>query len=307
MGSARSLWIIGIGILSLIAAAGGLRIPASGIGVHPVYGAETPAVDYDAIEAFLKKATAKQPVANLTLIRQAQPSPIPGMLQVKFMVEMNGQRQHGLVYVSGTRIILGQIFDLSTQLNLTAQEAGDSEPVHYDIKTLDLNDRPPRGNPAGQLVIVEFSDFQCPFCKQASGPLTELLKKHPRDVALYYKHFPLSQIHPLAYKMALASECGRVQKAEAFWTFHDHFFTDPPIHDAAQLREQIRQWSDQQGLETNKFLTCYDNGEQSPRIEKDLADARKIGATATPTFLFNGEYVSGTQSLEMLEAFLKAK
>ncbi len=309
MRSARPLRIIGIGAFFLVWIAVGAfdRIPALPIAIEKAQAAAAPAVDYDAIEAFLKKMTANQPVAHLTLIRQTQPSPIPGLLEVKFTLETNGQRQSGLVYLSGTKIILGQIFDLSTQQNLTAQHVGAPEPLHYDIKDMDLNDRVPRGKPASKLVIVEFSDFQCPFCKQATGPIAELLKKYPQDVVLYYKHFPLSEIHPLAYKMALASECARAQKAQAFWPFHDRFFADPPIRNESQLREQSRQLADQHGLETEKFLTCYDKAEQAPRIEKDMADARKIGVTATPTFLLNGEFIAGAQPLETFERYLREK
>jgi protein-disulfide isomerase len=226
---------------------------------------------------------------------------------VKFTLETNGQRQSGLVYLSGTKIILGQIFDLSTQQNLTAQHVEAPEPLHYDIKDMDLNDRVPRGKPESKLVIVEFSDFQCPFCKQATGPITELLKKYPQDVVLYYKHFPLSEIHPLAFKMALASECARAQKAQSFWSFHDRFFADPKIRDEASLREQIQQLASQQGLEPARFLTCYDKAEQAPRVEKDMADARKIGVNATPTFLLNGEFAAGVQPIESFERYLKAK
>lgn len=282
-----------------------IRLPWIGIVDAP--GEDATAVDYDAIEAFLKKLTAKQPIVALTVIRQVEPSPFPGLQQVKFVVEMNGQRQNGLVYLSGTKIFLGQIFDLATQQNLTEQQSGEPQPVHYDIKDLDLADRVPRGKPGGKLVVVEFSDFQCPYCKQATKPIEALLKKYPHDVVIYYKHLPITQIHPMAYKMAMASECARSQKAEAFWSFHDRFFSDPPIRDAAQLREQIGQLAQQQGLETKRFLTCYDNAEQATRVEKDMADARKIGVNSTPTFLLNGEFVSGVQPLENFERYLKTK
>jgi protein-disulfide isomerase len=282
-----------------------IRLPWFGIAT--VYGEDAPAVDYDAIEAFLKKLTAKQPIVALTVIHQVEPSPIPGLQQVRFIVEMNGQRQNGLVYLSGKKILLGQIFDLATQQNLTEQQAGEPQPVHYDIKDLDLADRVPRGNPGGKLVIVEFSDFQCPYCKQATKPIEALLNKYPQDVVIYYKHLPITQIHPMAYKMAMASECARAQKAEAFWSFHDRFFSDPPIRDAAQLRDQVDQLAQQKGLDTKRFLICYDNGEQAPRLEKDLADARKIGVTSTPTFLLNGEFMAGVQPLESFERYLKSK
>jgi len=284
-----------------------VAIHPHGLGITDASGKDAPAVDYDAIEAFLKKLTAKQPVVSLTVIHEVEPSPVPGLQQVRFVLEMNGQRQNGLVYLSGNKIFLGQVFDLSTQQNLTEKQIGEPQPVHYDIKDLDMADRVPRGHPGGKLVIVEFSDFQCPYCKQATIPIEELLKKYPQDVVIYYKHMPITQIHPLAYRMAVASECGRDQKAEAFWSFHDRFFSDPPIRDAAQLREQIGQLAQQQGLETKRFLNCYDNSEQAPRVQKDMADARKIGVSSTPTFLLNGEFVSGVQTLETFEHYLKAK
>jgi len=279
----------------------------NGFGIAEASGQGAPAVDYDAIETFLKTLTAKQPVVSLTVIHEAEPSPVPGLQQVRFVLEMNGKRQNGLVYLSGNKIFLGQVFDLSTRENLTEKQVGEPKPVHYDIKDLDMADRVPRGHPGGKLVIVEFSDFQCPYCKQATLPIGELLKKYPQDVVIYYKHMPITQIHPLSYRMAVASECARVQKAEAFWSFHDRFFSDPPIRDAAQLREQIGQLAQQQGLEKKRFLTCYDNAEQAPRVQKDMADARKIGVSSTPTFLLNGEFVAGVQSLESLEQYLNAK
>ena len=300
--------MIGVGVLwlAVIAAGALVRTPAPFLDIDQAR-ADEPAVDYDAVEAFLKKMSAKQPIVNLKVVRETRPSPVPGLLEVKFTVEVNGQRQNGLVYLSGNNIIVGQIFDLSTQKNLTSQRAGAPETIRYDIKDLDLSDRVPRGKPGGKLVIVEFSDFQCPFCKQATGPISDLLKKYPQDVVLYYKHLPITEIHPLAYKMALATECARDQRAPAFWTFHDRFFSDPQIRDEAKLREQVQQLADQQGLNTDKFLACYDKREQASRVEKDMADARKFGVTATPTFLVNGEFIAGAQPLETFERYLKMK
>jgi protein-disulfide isomerase len=107
--------------------------------------------------------------------------------------------------------------------------------------------------------------------------------------------------------MAMATECARAQKAQTFWTFHDRFFADPPIRDESNLREQIGQLAGQEGLDKDKLLTCYDKREQAPRVDKDIADAKKIGVTATPTFLLNGEFVAGLMSLEALEQYLKEK
>jgi protein-disulfide isomerase len=283
-----------------------MRMAVPGMGTGIAAGENTPPVDYDAIESFLKSMTANQAIVNLTVIREARPSPIPGLLEIKFTVEMKGQRQYGIVYVSGSKIIVGQMVDLETRQNLTTQQTGPPVPIRYDIKDLDMNGKVPRGNPGGKLVIVEFSDFQCPYCRRAYKPLTELLKKHPRDVVLYYKHFPLTDVHPLAYNMAMASECARYQKAESFWNFHDHFFSDPEIRNESQLRKQVREWAGKDGLDEDRFMNCYDKRERAPQVDRDMSDGHKIGVAATPTFLLNGDYVSGVQPLSRFEQYLKA-
>lgn len=298
--------IIGIGIFVLVAmaVASFVRISGPWIGADQVYSADMPAVDYDAIEDLLRRVTASQPIVSLQVIREAQPSPITGLLEVRFTVEVNGQRQNGLVYVSGSRIILGQMLDLGTRQNLTALRAGPPTPIRYSLKDLNMKDRVPRGAPGARVVIVEFSDFQCPYCRQATGPLKELLVKYPQEVVLYYKHLPITESHPYAYSMAMAAECARAQKPDAFWYFHDGFFADPEVKSDTELRDRVMRWAGEKNLNLGRFVTCYDKGEQSSRIESDLEDARKIGVSSTPTFLVNGEFVSGAQPLETFERYL---
>jgi len=251
--------------------------------------------------------TAGQPIVNLVVIREAVPSPITGLWEIKFSLEMKGQRQYGIVYVSGSKIIIGQMVDLSSRENLTTLHAGPPVPVHYELSALNMNGKVPRGKVGGKFVIVEFSDFQCPYCRKASLPIRELLKKYPDDVVVYYKHFPLTDVHPLAYNMALASECARYQRAESFWVFHDHFFDDPEIKSESQLKQQIRQWADKAGLDTDRFMNCYEKREMASQVDRDMSDGRKIGVASTPTFLLNGNYVSGVQSVANLERYLKAE
>lgn len=264
-----------------------------------------PEVDFQAVERLLKKLTANQAVANLEVIHKVIPSPVAGLWEIKYKVEANGMRQTGVLYISGEKVILGNLFDLKSGENLTALRSTPPERVKYTTADLDMAGRIPRGNPDGKLVVVEFSDFQCPFCRSAAKTMDELLKKYPNDVAFYYKHLPITQIHPLAYKMALATECVRVQRDEAFWKLHDNFFSSPEFKSESQLREHLKRWAEKEGLSADKLLSCLENSEEGARVETDMADARKIGARATPTFLVNGEFLQGVQSLEVFEKFLK--
>lgn len=215
-------------------------------------------------------------------------------------------RQTGVLYLSGEKIILGNVFDLGSGENLTALRSTPPERVQYSFTDLDMEGRVPRGNPEGKLVIIEFSDFQCPYCRQATGTLKELIAKYPDDVALYYKHLPIAQLHPMAYQMAVATECARVQRPEAFWSLHDDFFSSAEFKTESQLKTHLERWAGANGIDSARLLSCLASGNQSERVERDMADARKIGARATPTFLVNGEFLQGVQSLESFEKLLNA-
>lgn len=266
-----------------------------------------PEVDFAKVEGLLRKLTANQQVANLKILPKVSPSPVPGIWEIKFQLEANGMRQTGVLYLSGDKIILGNVFDLVSGENLTALRSSPPERLKYSIKDLDMEGRIPRGNPEGKLVIVEFSDFQCPYCRQATVTLKKLVAKYPDDVAIYYKHLPIAQIHPLAYKMAVATECAREQKSGAFWPLHDDFFSSAEFKTETHLRTHLENWAGSHGIKASKLLSCLDSGDQNARVEQDMADARKIGARATPTFLVNGEFIQGAQSLESFEKMLKAQ
>ncbi|HEY5649597.1 MAG TPA: thioredoxin domain-containing protein [Nitrospiria bacterium] len=265
-----------------------------------------PDVDFKAVENLLQKLTANQPVANLEVLPNLVPSPIPGLWEIKFKVEANGMRQTGILYISGEKVLLGNLFDLNSGENLTSLRGSPPERIKYTFSDLDMAGRIPRGNPKAKVVVVEFSDFQCPFCRKATQTLDELVEKYPNDVVLYYKHLPITQIHPLAYKMALATECARAQKDEAFWSLHDNFFSSPEFKTETQLRDHLKLWAGEEGLSGDDLLSCLESTQEGARVEKDMADARKIGARATPTFLVNGEFLQGVQDLEVFEKFIKA-
>jgi len=104
----------------------------------------------------------------------------------------------------------------------------------------------------------------------------------------------------------MASECARYQKAESFWNFHDHFFSDPEIRTESQLRKQVRLWAGNDGLDEDRFMNCYDKRQRTSQVDQDMSDGHKIGVAATPTFLVNGEYLSGVQPVSRFEQYLEA-
>lgn len=151
---------------------------------------------------------------------------------------------------------------------------------------------PVRGAADARVTVVEFSDFQCPFCKQAHPTLSKVLERYPGKVKLVYRDFPLERIHPQAGRAAQAARCANEQ--EKFWEYHDVLFAQSPRLNLADLKRYARQV----GLDAAKFETCLSSEMHKAAVQKDLDEGKKLGVTSTPAFFVNGRPLSGAQSLE---------
>lgn len=152
-----------------------------------------------------------------------------------------------------------------------------------------------RGDPNAPITIVEFSDFQCPFCQRAHPVVKELLSKYPGQVKLAYRDFPLRQIHPQADAAAEAARCAGEQGK--FWQFHDRLFeTNRPL-DLAAFADHAATI----GLDQPKFVDCLAADKFQAQIEQDLQDGTRAGVNGTPGFFINGVAVTGAQPLAVFE------
>ena len=151
---------------------------------------------------------------------------------------------------------------------------------------------PIRGAAEAPVTIVEFSDFECPFCKQTNPTLKQLLERYPGKVRLAYRDFPLDSIHPQARRSAEAARCARDQGK--FWEYHDVLFTQSP-----QLAlEDLRRYAVQVGLDVTKFDGCLAAGVHKATVQRDLDEGNRLGVTGTPAFFINGRTLTGAQPLE---------
>lgn len=256
------------------------------------------------VERFLKKLVDTQGGGRI-VIDQWRPSPIPGLWEMHYFMDVLGKRKPGVVYVSGDKLILGQMIDTATEKNLTAGVIGQPTKAIYKLEDFDLDGRVPRGEQSATLTLIEFSDFQCPYCKQLHETFTALMAKYPGKVRLYYKHFPLTNLHPLASAMALAAECAREQKPDAFWALHDDFFARQEVGgDTGALASRLKSWAVRNGLNGDRLMECVQERKPEKRLEADLRDAHMLGITSTPVVIANGEFIGGAQPLDAFERFL---
>jgi protein-disulfide isomerase len=155
---------------------------------------------------------------------------------------------------------------------------------------LELDDglAPAKGSAKPLVTIVEFSDFECPFCRQAQGTLAELLQKYDKDVRLVFKHLPLEG-HRNSLPAARAAYCAGEQ--DRFWQFHDELFATPNLD--ATVFEKIAAAI---GLGAPKFQACMNSEHSRAAIVKDIETARLFRIDSTPSFLINGKLVKGALS-----------
>jgi protein-disulfide isomerase len=163
---------------------------------------------------------------------------------------------------------------------------------------------PSKGPANAPITIVEFSDYECPFCAKAEPTVRDLLAAYPDKIRLVYRDFPLP-MHPRAPKAAEAAHCAGDQGK--YWEMHDKLVANATKLDLKDLKVHARDI----GVDGGKFDQCLDSGEKGKLVEMHRKAGEEVGVTGTPAFFINGRQLSGAQPLEAFRAIvdqeLKAK
>lgn len=156
-----------------------------------------------------------------------------------------------------------------------------------------------RGNKNAAITIVEFSDYQCPFCARFHETMQEVLKNYPDKVRWVFKHFPLDQIHPYARKAAEAAECASEQNK--FWEYTDKIYANQ----ASLNTEYLSAAAKQIGLDTKKFDSCLSSGKYAGKVNADYQQGQTYGVRGTPGNYINGQSVPGAVPYSTIEGMIK--
>jgi len=185
----------------------------------------------------------------------------------------------------------------TAQAPQAAQEAAPA--VMHDIPTEGF---PSEGPDNAPIVIVEFSDFECPFCRKwHNETYLPLREKYPNQIKLVYRNFPLVSLHANAYLAAEAAMCAGDQ--ERYWDYHDALFQGKK----GMGEEAFKGYAAELGLDTVAFNDCLDREKYKDFIREDMAYAASIGVQSTPTFYVNGKLVVGAQPLAVFEQIVQAE
>jgi protein-disulfide isomerase len=163
------------------------------------------------------------------------------------------------------------------------------------------DDDPAIGPEDAPVTIIEFSDFQCPYCARfQTETLPQILSNYGDRVRFVYRDFPLVSLHANALKAAEASECADDQ--EAYWKYHDLLFQNQSALDDASLKN----YAASLGLDTAAFNQCLDSDKYMSEVQKDEQDGITAGVQGTPAFFINGVLISGAQPYSVFQAAIEA-
>ena len=150
-------------------------------------------------------------------------------------------------------------------------------------------DGPSRGAADALVTIVEFEDFQCPFCKKAQDTLQQVLLRYKDKVRVVHRDFPLQSLHPASWKAHEAGRCAEEQGK--FWEYRDLLYKNAP----AANPEQLIAYASQLGLDSTDFRKCLDSSKFKAVVQRDEGEANRLGIQGTPAFFINGQLLSGAQ------------
>jgi protein-disulfide isomerase len=217
------------------------------------------------------------------------------------------------IFIIGALIFLGIFsFAFAFQVNyfykkIKSGELPSSRFTKTDISTSNpqaslaltsSEDSPFLGNPDAKLVIVEFSDFECPNSKEASPIVRELADLYKDNVKFVFRNFPLSEIHQDAILAAEAGDCADEQGK--FWAMHDKMFQNQD----KLTSDDLKFYAIQIGLDEKKFNDCLDSKKYQMKVTKDLLDGTAAGVSGTPTWFIESEKVEGVIPLDAFKKII---
>lgn len=164
---------------------------------------------------------------------------------------------------------------------------------------IEVGSSPFFGSQSAKVTIVEFSDFQCPFCAKGADILKEIKKKYGNKVKVAFKQYPLP-FHKDARGAAVAALCANEQKTDYFWKLHDWMFENQDKLDTESLKGAAKTV----GADLKKFTECLDGNKFMGQVQKDIDEGKSIGVKSTPTFFVNGQLISGAQPIEVFSELI---
>jgi protein-disulfide isomerase len=271
------------------------------------YQAQRQVLDDEIARRLLEREAAARKITTAELLKQEVEAKVPPVTEAeqKAFYAQNKARMGEMTEADALKRIEAGL----RQQRIGERQAGflsglrAKADVHVMLEpprlSLTIGDDPVRGPADAPVTIVEFSDFQCPFCARGTATLKKLEAAYPGKIRVVYRDFPLVQIHPNAARAAEAAACANEQGK--FWPMHDAMFDHQDKLGDADLKQSAAAL----GLDTTSFNQCLDSGRHTAQWKKDTAEGEAYGVSSTPAFFINGRLVVGAQPYESFARILE--
>lgn len=274
-----------------------IALLASLASLAPAEAQQTPAPPapgalQKSVEQYVRNLYAFGPDVKLT-VGPLKETGIPGLLETVVDLKMGDNADTARMFVSkdGKYLFRGEMTDLT------------KDPLAENRGKLDLKNAPVLGNPDAPVTLVEFSDFECPVCRQLHNVLRDILPKYPQ-VKVVFKDFPLEQVHPWARTAALAGRCAYSQDPKAFWKMYDLIYDGQEVISATNAWAKVLDFAGQSGLNGDAFKACMAGPDAAAAIDASRDNAIKAEVNSTPTVFVNGRRLVGADQ-RTLEQYIQ--
>jgi protein-disulfide isomerase len=285
MGAQRSRrleWLMVVTATTIVAALGSAAYLRAQTAATPLQ---------KSIEAYLRRLYALGPKVQLTVSAPKQ-SEVPGLLETTVDLKDGDNSQTAKFYVSkdGKYLLRGEVSDLA------------KDPLAEIRAQIQMKDAPSMGPANAAVTLVEFSDFECPVCRNLHDALRELLPKYPQ-VRVVFKDYPIEQIHPWARTAALAGRCAYSQDPKAFWKVYDAIYDQQALIAAGNAWNKMLDFAGDAGLNPDTFKGCMASPEAGAAVDASKANGQQLEVNSTPTVFINGRRMVGADQ-HLLEQYI---
>lgn len=234
------------------------------------------------ITAFLNRSIGWQGLDEMKIESISTPDP-SGLRTAKVLLAKGTQKQEGtyLITADGKEIIEGEVSQLS------------ADPWAGTRAKLDLRGAPSQGAASAPVTVVEFSDLECPFCKEEASGIAQLMQADPGKVRVVFKYYPLVKIHPWSMQAAIAAACVTEQDPAQFWNFEKSVFDAQDSITPANADQRLGDFASESGAKAGPYKSCVANPATRARVQASIADGNAVGVTSTPTLFINGRMIPG--------------
>ena len=245
------------------------------------------------IEAYLRNLYAFGSDVKV-VVGPLKETPVEGLLETNIDVTIGDNKEAVIFYVSkdGQFLFRGELSNLA------------KDPLAENRARIQMNDAPTLGDPRAPVTLVEYSDFECPVCRNLHDMLRGMLANYAGKVRVVFKDFPIEQLHPWARTAALAGRCAYRQSPSAFWKMYDFIYDNQEVISASNAWSKMADYAGQSGLDPDALKSCMSSQDAAAAVNASRSNGELLEVNSTPTVFVNGRRMVGADQ-RLLEQYIK--